>query len=170
MQHIIDYRNKYTLKNSNGDPVTFDQARLSGKYENSLWVDDPETKECLILREASREEVATAFANSISSNGGHGDYAVDVDINGVMTRCYVNSGYSDSWRDSRLVTDNLKVNDGKVTYYTYDPYAWDSPYEPTEDQDYFEHNYDGDVDGEVTATLTNLVTGEEWVWSFTPKS
>lgn len=170
MQHIIDYRNKYTLKNSSGDPVTFEQALLSGKYENLLCVDDPETYDCLPLREASREEVAIAFANSISSNDGHGDHDVDVDINGVMTRCFVSSNFSDTWHEVRLVTDNLKVNDGKVNYYTYDPYAGDSPYEPTEDQDYFEHNYDGDVDGEVTATLTNLITGQEWVWSFTPKS
>lgn len=168
MQHIIDYRNKHTMKNSDGNPINWKEAHLSGKYDNMLCVEDPETKQMLPLREASREEVATAFSNSLEAND-IDETVVDVDINGVTTKCYVYANYADFWHEGRLITDNIEVNDGQVTYYTYDPYAGDPTYDPYDDQEFFEQNYDGDSDGEVTATLTNLITEKEYTWSFTPK-
>lgn len=167
MQHIIDYRNKYTIKNSEGNPVSWAEAHRNGKYDNMLCVEDPETNEFLPLREATNEEVVIAFDNGLKA-GADGDNTVDVDINGITTKCYVFANYADFWHEDRLVTDNIEVNDGQVTYYTYEGTAEDGDnYDPTDDQEYFESNYDHNgEDGEVTATLTNLITGKTYTWTF----
>lgn len=168
MQHIIEYRNTHTMKNPAGNPVSWEEAHLSGKYNNMLCVEDEKTGNMLPLREASREEVVIAFHNGLNADEDD-ETTVDVDINGIITKCYVYADYAEFWHEDRLLTDNIKVNDGQVTYYTYNPDANMPAYTPNNDQKFFELNYDGDSDGEVTATLTNLVTGEEHTWSFTPR-
>lgn len=171
MQHIRDYRNENTKKNEKGDPLSWVEAHNRLAYVNLLYTfvgtDGDELP--VPLREATKDEVIRAFNNTfINEECYFIENPIDVNIGGISTECYVYSAALDAWHEDRLVTDTLKVNDGEITYYCHELSAYDADYDPNVDQEFFERNYDGDVNGEVRAVLTNLVSNKEYVWSFTP--
>ena len=117
------------------------------------------------LREATSQEVLGVF-NDLN-NGGNGEILVNID--GQMHTCQILSEVEYTWHTDRLVTDDIAVYDGNMWYYSYRSDDTGAADEFMSDRERFQNGYDhGDNDSKVSATIVDLLTGNEIEWEFGP--
>lgn len=117
------------------------------------------------LREATLQEVLGVF-NDLN-NGGNGEILVNID--GQMYTCQIQSEVEYTWHTDRLVTDDIAMYDGGTWYYSYRSDDDGADNEFISDRERFERGYDhGDNDSKVSATIVDLLTGNEFEWEFGP--
>jgi len=123
------------------------------------------------IREATYNEVVASFEQERDGEAGI-IYPTNIDSFGThiesgKTPCWVECAFSANYREDRLISDTVSINDGQVTYYGWAEVEEDNKIDFNTVRNQFFANYDfGDDNNPVQVTITNLLTDESYEATF----